>query len=977
EGAFVINGVPAPAYFEDNPHWRRALTPFRVVDVEEASCDIQACVAGRAKRWSKRQPRALAHAIAGALTALHPSRYDLLWRAGFRFEVLSDPAWIQDLPLEDWLLLPRDELWARCHALFFDSVPREWAHNPHVVTFHDRWLLDVLLVSMDQDDLVAIREYLQEQGEAVSDVTILEDIFGITPQRDGFYRWRFTLSYRLGQAQHLGLEFVGSGGAWLWTLEGAPVERPEHHHRLPGTEGLAVEYIETEDVDADLDVDEAPVEESREEDPDDWEPTAQTWEHVLTYYDWDHGRLPYSREARQIIPPLRDGQRRAVLRFRAAQVTDEPFLVTLRAHPRGPWLHGNGLAELFVGYLVPGARIWIDRTEEAGLYVIRYHQTEPQRQRLLFFKDGRVRPVIEEREVSCEVDETMLLAEGRYSNIEALDRLDLVDRRTAPKVLARVFELEGVKDESRGVYCAHFDEVFPLLCVAKPYARSYVKNILYDRKRYPWFYSDDQRGPGWFVYDPCATRKVPTKPDQGSTGVPTVEVVQPTPTRDLWAELDDQRRRLLEQAVEAYRADPTREKVLLLRELAHHRIRTLLTEERLGALGLDTFNREIWRSGSFEYQGQEYQLGSEEVEDLFTRSSVESLRAAHESGALSIAGNQTWGSGSHEFGPGLSKTDSEKQHIVQGVLRFLLYSDGSVQSRMEQVITQPNGFGINTVSGILHAMHPNDHILYNRRSVEALENLGVDWPPGWRQDIGTYSVYRIFCHELRHQLGLSSLTDVDRFMYHLATDDQALLSERPLSEAELWDRYVLNLDRDGYIGWVVVHQRKLKGHYPIWARYLKLRDENPDVSDESARSITGIHWRGTAHGRYLGLITNDRRVTAAGRDFYSRPGARDALLHRQLQKWYYCVDRFCAPDPEYGVYPLFALLGIVLSFPESRYSISWDELRYFVLPTKKFGEIPDRVALIHSFRENTARWQTRLDAIFSHTYANRLEHMLE
>lgn len=461
------------------------------------------------------------------------------------------PQWVAHLPdhllrLADGTLLdlsmPPNDLWVRYHALFRRPLPEKWADNPHVLTFGGRWLLDVLLVPLKDNDLIQVRDYLDEQDQAVSDVDILRELFHITSRDDAFDRWRFALSYRLNQeAKELGVEFVGfdvvigSDVVWSWALQKAPFEKPEHHRRLPGTEGLPIEYVEVDQVAAELTRDDEPLEVPPEEPQEEWKPTRQTWEYVLTYYHWDNGVLPYNRQAREMIPPLSEGQRRAILYFVAEQVDDEPFEVVLCTDSGKTWLQSMGLKDLFAGYCrVPGARIWIDRTEELGLYKIRYRPAEPRHRRLLFFEEGRVRPVIKEVEIDCEVDETMLLAEGRYSNIEALDRLDLADRRTASKVLARVFELIGLKDESRDVYCACVDDLFPLLSITKPYSRDYVNQILFDRKNYPWFYSDEEREAGWFVYDPEQVRKKEKKEQI------MVQPPQPRPPRStdgVWGEV--------------------------------------------------------------------------------------------------------------------------------------------------------------------------------------------------------------------------------------------------------------------------------------------------------------------------------------------------------------------------------------------------------------------------------------------------------
>jgi hypothetical protein len=241
--------------------------------------------------------------------------------------------------------------------------------------------------------------------------------------------------------------------------------------------------------------------------------------------------------------------------------------------------------------------------------------------------------------------------------------------------------------------------------------------------------------------------------------------------RDLWSELgaDEQREAALRAAVQAYMGDPAREKVLFLREVAHRKIRELVAKNRLEALTLDEFNRQIWQVGSLKYQGQSHRIDSEEAEALLGEMSIEQLKAAFESGDLETEGNQTWGSYSSVIGSRLGKSHAEMEQVVRDTLRVLLYGEGPIERRMEQVIREPNGFGINVVSGILHAVHPDEHILYNTRSVDALKALGISWPADWQRNVDTYVVYRNFCWKLQEVLGFRSLTDVDWFMYNVAT----------------------------------------------------------------------------------------------------------------------------------------------------------------------------------------------------------------
>jgi len=426
--------------------------------------------------------------------------------------------WTAPLPedvlrLEDGTLIhlstAPDELWSKLQSRFYRHPPKEWFGNPHVLLFGGRWLFDVLLMPLKDEDLSTVRDYLRRQQGAVSDIDILRDIFHVTPQDSAFERWRFTLSYRLHErAQELGIEYVGTAQEWRWTAHPSPVVRPPRPHRLRGTEGLRAKRVSLSKLAAQLAAGNEALDLPPERTGNQWQPTRQTWEYVLTYYDWDNGILPYNRGAQSLIPPLLEGQRQAVLHFVAEQMHDQPFEVTLCRRSKAQWLHGEELQGFFQGYLVPGARVYVDRTEVALNYKIRYRPTPPSLRRILFFADGRTRPQIRQVEMACEVDEHMLLAEGRYTNVESLARLDLLDRRTAPEVLARVFELVGERDEETGLFRARFDDLFPLLCVTKPYSKDYVSLILRDRKRYPWFRSDDARGPDWFVYDPCAHDQV-------------------------------------------------------------------------------------------------------------------------------------------------------------------------------------------------------------------------------------------------------------------------------------------------------------------------------------------------------------------------------------------------------------------------------------------------------------------------------------
>jgi len=97
KGRFLINGEPLESYFSvDQPRCftkfgtvtRRdiALEPFKKLGLDPENFTVEAYVIGGNREKGKKQPRAIAHALAGALSLLDDSWKPLLIRAGFRLQ---------------------------------------------------------------------------------------------------------------------------------------------------------------------------------------------------------------------------------------------------------------------------------------------------------------------------------------------------------------------------------------------------------------------------------------------------------------------------------------------------------------------------------------------------------------------------------------------------------------------------------------------------------------------------------------------------------------------------------------------------------------------------------------------------------------------------------------------------------------------------------------------------------------------------
>lgn len=95
KGSFRVNGEPLHAYLPIEERQDIALEPFRLQGLDPEGFTVEAYVAGGSREVGVRQPRAIAHAIAGALVLADDSRRLPLIRAGFRIQ-LDPPKWVSE-----------------------------------------------------------------------------------------------------------------------------------------------------------------------------------------------------------------------------------------------------------------------------------------------------------------------------------------------------------------------------------------------------------------------------------------------------------------------------------------------------------------------------------------------------------------------------------------------------------------------------------------------------------------------------------------------------------------------------------------------------------------------------------------------------------------------------------------------------------------------------------------------------------------
>lgn len=320
-----------------------------------------------------------------------------------------------------------------------------------VISFGDAWYLEEQLEHFSKGRLNEIRRYILEEETPLSDQTILADLLFKNPRDPDYELWAFSLNARLLREKK-DFEYVGVPGANLWSVKGLPTIGS----RLLKATEIGQDYAFLLE-----------------------EPTAgqvDQWEHFLTFYEYQHGVLPYDGVARAFFPqPLLEEQRSAYLRLEIPQHY-EAYAVELRfpSGNRGGWLWG--LEDFFHNSLVPGALIILSRTEEPNVFILHYMATEEQERRLLVLDERKNRYAFDDITFYCEVEESLLLSEERFRSLRNTSPLPPAVRRRPADVLAHTFTRIGKKQD--GSYVAAVEDLFAVANIERPFSMAFLRRIL-------------------------------------------------------------------------------------------------------------------------------------------------------------------------------------------------------------------------------------------------------------------------------------------------------------------------------------------------------------------------------------------------------------------------------------------------------------------------------------------------------------------
>lgn len=347
-----------------------------------------------------------------------------------------------------------------------------------VAMFDGQWMLEDRVPRFSKGELRKLKDYIAEQEQPLTDEVLIQDVLDVRPRSADFDLMRFALNYRLSK-EHRDFEFVGTSGQRFWSTSAlAPIGTSL---RKPNEIGSDFKYL----------LDEAPAAASYR--------SRKELSHVLTFYEFTLGLLPYDGEVQELLgPPVTPNQRTAVLTFECPQVYTT-YLVELR-YPtpnRGGFI--VGLDDFFNENLVPGALLSIRATENDGHFIVEYVSASSQSQRLLELEERRQRYVFRPTSFACGVLEESLLTEELWSSLNGEKPLDEKTRRRPEAVVAATFERLGKQFEGGG-FTASFSQLYAGVNIERPFSETLLRSILENDDT--GAFAKDPDGPDDYTYIP-------------------------------------------------------------------------------------------------------------------------------------------------------------------------------------------------------------------------------------------------------------------------------------------------------------------------------------------------------------------------------------------------------------------------------------------------------------------------------------------
>jgi hypothetical protein len=354
---------------------------------------------------------------------------------------------------------PTDEIIAEYGEAISQVLQQSLTEDFRFVNFANDWYIEDITGRYGKSDFRRIREFMGEEQGPVSDTVILSDLYNKRQTDADYEATRFALNFRLFKEKK-DFEFVGANDDRVWTAPGLPpIGQPRRKSSEIGTD---YKYLEDSNQ---VDSGEIKMVNGR-----------KRWEHVLTFYEYENGVLPFDASAKELIPgPLFEDQKSLVLRFEATQTyVNYTGEVRYPTPTRGGWI--MGLEGFFSDNVVPGSIIIIEQARKSNHFLISYQEGDEQEQRLLFYDDRRQKFVFRPIVFACDVDNSQTLTPDRFGKLDGQRRLEESDRRKTDLIVANAFTYVGEKQGDS--YYALLDDLFPVVNIERPFSRAYLRHLL-------------------------------------------------------------------------------------------------------------------------------------------------------------------------------------------------------------------------------------------------------------------------------------------------------------------------------------------------------------------------------------------------------------------------------------------------------------------------------------------------------------------
>lgn len=326
-----------------------------------------------------------------------------------------------------------------------------------VANFGEQWMAEDNVPRFSRGDLRRMKDYIQEQEQPLTDDVLVQDVLMVRPNAPDFDLVRFAVNFRLSR-EHRDFDFVGTTNQRFWSTSGLP--QIGTTRRKPNEIGTDFRYL---------------IDETRDEPA---YRSLKSLDHVVTFYEFHHGLLPYDAEMQRLLgAAVLPDQRSAVLTFETPQ-SYTTYLVELRfpTPNRGGFI--LGLDDFYAENLVPGALISISRTDSDGHYQVEFLPAGNQQDRLLELDERRAqRYVFRPTTYGCAVADEWLLTEDRFPRLGSEKPLDEKGRRRPESVVAATFERIGNKGEEPG-YSVQFQDLLAAVNVERPFSERFLRHVL-------------------------------------------------------------------------------------------------------------------------------------------------------------------------------------------------------------------------------------------------------------------------------------------------------------------------------------------------------------------------------------------------------------------------------------------------------------------------------------------------------------------